>query len=88
MSNPMVTVAVSRLRYPWLLALTGFVLVLDLMILDFIPFVDEIILAAMTTLFATWRERRNATVPQGSVVATVPAQPAKDAAPKLPPPVN
>lgn len=58
MSNPIVTHAVSRLKYPWLLALTVTALIVDVLIPDFVPFIDELTLAAMTALFAMWRERR------------------------------
>lgn len=77
MSNPIVSVAVSRLKYPWLLALTGIVLVIDLLVPDFLPFVDEIILAALTTLFASWRERK-----------AVPAATPGTAVAKVPPPIR
>lgn len=72
MSNPIVSVAVSRLKYPWLLALTGTVLVVDLLVPDFLPFVDEIILAALTTLFASWRERKAVAPAPGAAVAKIP----------------
>lgn len=67
MSNPIVTAAVSRLKYPWLLALTITVLVIDLLIPDFVPFIDEIFLATMTAVFTLWRERRQ--VPMKTVSA-------------------
>lgn len=35
----------SRLRFPWLLALTLFILLVDLFVPDVIPFVDEILLS-------------------------------------------
>lgn len=58
MSNPIVTAAVSRLKYPWLLGITIAVLLIDLLIPDFVPFIDEIFLATMTAMLALWRERR------------------------------
>jgi hypothetical protein len=46
----------SRLKYPQLLAIVGALLVIDLVVPDMIPFADEILLAALTALFALWRE--------------------------------
>ncbi|AVP97106.1 hypothetical protein C7S18_07830 [Ahniella affigens] len=73
MSNPIVTQAVSRLKYPWLLALTMIALIVDVLIPDFVPFIDELTLAAMTALFAMWRERRP--VPMKTVASTSQAGP-------------
>ena len=75
MTNPIVATAVSKLKYPWLLGLTLAVFIADVLIPDFVPFVDEIMLAAMTALFATWRERKAAT----------PAQPMQTIRPNPPP---
>lgn len=51
---------VSRLRFPRLLAVTATVFVLDMLIPDVLPFVDEILLALLTALLASLRERRPA----------------------------
>ena len=58
----------SRLRFPWLLAVTGVLLVADLVLPDPIPIVDELLLAMLGILFATWRKRRDPerVEPQGS----------------------
>ena len=56
----------SRLKYPQLLAVTAVLLVLDLLVPDLVPFLDEILLALLTALFAFWREP-----------VAVPADPAK-----------
>lgn len=47
----------SRLRFPWLVALTGGILVVDLFVPDFIPFVDEILLALATMVLAGFRNK-------------------------------
>jgi uncharacterized protein DUF6116 len=46
----------SRLKFPQLLATTAGLFLLDLLIPDLIPFVDEILLGLATALFALWRE--------------------------------
>jgi len=48
----------SRLRFPWLFALTAGVFLLDLFIPDAIPFVDEAMLGLATLLLGSWRKRR------------------------------
>ena len=50
----------SRLRFPKLLALVGLLFALDLVVPDFIPFIDEIILGLMTAILAVLRERKQA----------------------------
>lgn len=82
MTNPIVATAVSKLKYPWLLGLTLAVFLADVFIPDFLPFVDEIMLAAMTALFATWRERKAATAPQPPIQTIRPNPPAQP--PRLP----
>lgn len=49
--------AASKLKYPWLLALVALLFILDLTVLDPVPFVDEVILGLLTVLLARWRER-------------------------------
>ena len=46
----------SRLKFPQLLAITAVLLLVDLVVPDLVPFVDEILLAVLTALFAFWRE--------------------------------
>ena len=48
----------SRLRYPWLFALTGALFGLDLLVPDVLPFADEILLGLATLLLATRRKER------------------------------
>lgn len=70
-----------NLRFPGLFALLAAVFLFDLVIPDFLPFVDEIILALLTMIFALWKERR------APIVTTATgAPPLPPAAPPLPPP--
>ncbi len=48
----------SKLRFPQLFALTATLFVLDLLIPDLIPFVDEILLALATILLGSWKDKR------------------------------
>ncbi len=48
----------GRLRFPWLLALTGTLFAVDLVLPDPLPFIDEILLALGTLLFANLKQRR------------------------------
>lgn len=45
----------SRLRFPVLFALTALCFVVDLVLPDPLPFMDEIMLALATLIFAAWR---------------------------------
>ena len=49
----------SRLRFPTLFAITAALFVLDVLIPDFIPFADEVLLALATLLLGTWQRRRS-----------------------------
>ena len=53
----------SRLRFPWLLAVTAVLFVASLIIPDPVPLLDELLLGLLTLLFATWRKRRRGTQP-------------------------
>jgi len=53
----------SRLRFPWLLALTALLFVASLLIPDPLPLLDELVLGLLTLLFAAWRKRRTDTQP-------------------------
>lgn len=48
----------SGLRLPWLTAVVGFLFVSDLVIPDFIPLIDELILGLATTLLVRWKKER------------------------------
>ncbi|MBI2399136.1 MAG: hypothetical protein HYV17_15230 [Xanthomonadales bacterium] len=45
----------SRLRFRTLFVLTATIFLVDLLVPDFIPFVDEILLGALTLLFSAWK---------------------------------
>ncbi|HXV76843.1 MAG TPA: DUF6116 family protein [Candidatus Polarisedimenticolaceae bacterium] len=47
----------SGLRFPTLLAVTAALFLVDLVLPDLIPFVDEVLLALLTVLFAALRRR-------------------------------
>jgi len=51
----------ARLRYPRLLALFLGLFILDLIIPDFIPFADEILLGLISLLLAGLKRRKNRT---------------------------
>ena len=72
-----------NLRFPGLFALLATVFAFDLVVPDFIPFVDEIILAILTMIFALWKERR------GTIATTAtgapPLPPLPPTQPPLPP---
>ena len=69
-----------NLRFPGLFALLAAVTVVDIFIPDFVPFLDEIVLAILTMIFALWKERR------ATIVTTAKAgPPLPQARPPLPP---
>ena len=67
MIRQIVTRFAGGLRYPTLFALTATLFVVDLFVPDLIPFLDEVLLALGTLLFASLRRRR------GGVSAARPA---------------
>jgi hypothetical protein len=48
----------NRLRFPTLFFITAALFVVDLLIPDFIPFADELLLGLATILLANWKSRR------------------------------
>lgn len=65
-STPLVAVVTrfaSRLRFPTLFAVTATLFVIDLLVPDFIPFADEVLLALATLLLGTWRKQRTGESP-------------------------
>lgn len=48
----------SRLRFPWLFALTAMLFLVDLFVPDVIPVADELFLGLATLLLGSWRKRR------------------------------
>ncbi len=48
----------SRLSYPRLFALTAALFAFDVVIPDFVPFADELLLGLGTLLLANWKKRK------------------------------
>jgi len=48
------------LRFPWLFALTSVLFFLDMVVPDFLPFIDEILLGLAALLLGMWRRRKKA----------------------------
>ena len=72
LTGPLLAYA-SQLRFPTLFKITLGVFLLDLLIPDFIPFADEILLGLGALILSNWRKP----VAEGAVI---------DVEPKLPPP--
>jgi hypothetical protein len=62
-SHSPITALVNRLipgiRYPWLLVLAASLFAIDLVVPDPIPLIDEVMLAVLTFLLASWRTRKD-----------------------------
>ena len=56
-------VSAGRLRYPRLLALTATLFVVDLVVPDAVPFIDELLLGLGTLVLARLRTRRTPSEP-------------------------
>lgn len=52
-----------RRRFPVLLAVTGGLFILDVLVPDLIPFVDELLLGLATLVLARWKDRRQLEAP-------------------------
>lgn len=50
----------SRLRFPWLFAVTLAIFLLNVFLPDVIPFVDELILGLVAMLLANWKKKPDA----------------------------
>ena len=50
----------KRLRFPQLFLFTATLFILDVLIPDFIPFADEILLGLATLLLGSWKQQRQA----------------------------
>lgn len=60
MAHPLlgpVLVFAQRLRFPTLFFVTAGLFALDLVVPDFIPFIDELLLGLSTLLLANWKRR-------------------------------
>jgi hypothetical protein len=49
-----------NLRFPTLVLILGLLTLADILIPDPIPFLDEIVLAILTILFAMWKQKKPA----------------------------
>ena len=61
MANPLLAPALrflGRLSYPRLFLLTAALFVVDLVVPDFVPFADELLLGLGALLFANWKRRK------------------------------
>jgi hypothetical protein len=57
---PAIVAFTSRLRFPWLVAFTAALFLLDLVVPDLIPLADEILLGLLTAILASVKRRRSA----------------------------
>jgi hypothetical protein len=48
----------SKLKFPKLLVLVAVLFIIDLLLPDPLPFLDEIFMGLLTGLLGTWKERR------------------------------
>ena len=53
----------ARLRFPALFAITAILFILDLLLPDAIPFVDEILLGLGAALLGNWKKRKDPNPP-------------------------
>ena len=62
----------TRLKFPQLFAVFLTLFILDVLIPDFVPFIDEILLGLAAALFGMWREKvRTPSVPAGRPLKNV-----------------
>lgn len=54
---------ISRLKFPQAFAVFVVLFVFDMIVPDFIPFIDEILLGLFAALFGMWREKVTVPVP-------------------------
>lgn len=52
----------GKLRYPTLFKLVAALFIVDVVVPDFIPFADEILLGLGTLLLANWKQRKSPNV--------------------------
>ena len=66
MANPLLAPVLrffGKLSYPRLFALTAALFAVDVVIPDFVPFADELLLGLGTLLLANWKRRKDPAVP-------------------------
>ena len=71
---PFIEKTISRLKFPQAFAFFVALFLFDIIIPDFVPFIDEILLGLGTAVFGMWRERIPA--------AEAPKPPIKNVTPK------
>ena len=67
MANPLLAPVLGflgKLSYPRLFTLSAILFAIDLVVPDFIPFADELLLGLGTLLLANWKKRKD--VPEGN----------------------
>ena len=65
----------DRLRFPQLFFLTAGLFVFDLLIPDFVPFIDEVLLALLTVLLGMWQQKTTPDEPQAPQIKDVTPRP-------------
>ena len=68
MANPLLAPVLGflgKLSYPRLFTLSAILFAIDLVVPDFIPFADELLLGLGTLLLATWKKRKAPLPPPG-----------------------
>ena len=66
MANPLLAPVLGflgKLSYPRLFTLSAILFAIDLVVPDFIPFADELLLGLGTLLLANWKRRKDPEVP-------------------------
>lgn len=69
MTNPLLAPVLGwmgRLRHPQLFAIAAGLFVVDMLIPDVVPFIDELMLGLVTLLFGSWKNRRKPATPESS----------------------
>ena len=70
-ATPLIDKTISRLKFPQAFAVFVALFLFDLIIPDFVPFIDEILLGLGAALFGMWREK----VSQPRTASAAPATP-------------
>ncbi|HMT37074.1 MAG: hypothetical protein J0M21_03100 [Xanthomonadales bacterium] len=68
MANPLLAPVLGflgKLSYPRLFTLSAILFAIDLVVPDFIPFADELLLGLGTLLLANWKKRKSPLPPPG-----------------------
>lgn len=66
MANPLLAPLLGffgKLSYPRLFVLTAALFVVDVVVPDFVPFADELLLGLGTLLLANWKKRKQPAMP-------------------------